>query len=84
MLHRITRRFKPVANAVRECGYEAYFHYFILFSIVCKPKILNCCPPMMKVVTQSGPEHLHDDGELNAAVEGWLADQDVDFYRSGK
>ena len=59
-------------DAVRECGYELLPH---------PPYSPDLAPSDKAEKTPRG--RFDDDGELTAAVEGWLGDQDVDFYRSG-
>ena len=65
-------------DAVRECGYELLPHP--PYSPDLAPSDFHLFPRLKKHLRG---RRFDDDGELTAAVEGWLGDQDVDFYRSG-
>ena len=65
-------------DAVRECGYELLPHP--PYSPDLAPSDCHLFPRLKKHLRG---RRFDDDGELTAAVEGWLGDQDVDFYRSG-
>ncbi|XP_048252672.1 histone-lysine N-methyltransferase SETMAR-like [Haliotis rufescens] len=54
-------------TAVQECGYEL-------------PSDFHLFPRLKKNLRG---RRFEDDNELTVAVEGWLGDQNVDFYRSG-
>ena len=65
-------------DAVREYGYELLPHP--PYSPDLAPSDFHLFPRLKKHLRG---RRFDDDGELTAAVEGWLGDQDVDFYRSG-
>ncbi|XP_071093779.1 histone-lysine N-methyltransferase SETMAR-like [Haliotis cracherodii] len=65
-------------TAVHECGNELLPHppYFPDLA----PSHFHLFPRLKKNLRG---RRFEDDDELTAAVEGWLGDQNVDFYRSG-
>ncbi|XP_071109960.1 histone-lysine N-methyltransferase SETMAR-like [Haliotis cracherodii] len=65
-------------TAVQECGYELLPHPPYSPDQVSSDFHLF---PRLKKHLRS--RRFEDDDELTAAVEGWLGDQNVDFYRSG-
>ena len=71
MLHQDNAPVHTSRNAVRECGYE----------LLPQPYSPDLAPSDFQKKHLRG-RRFDDDGELTAAVEGWLGDQDVDFYRS--
>ena len=65
-------------EAVRECGYELLPHP--PYSPDLAPSDFHLFPRLKKHIRG---RRFQDDDELTTAVEGFLGDQDVEFFRSG-
>ncbi|XP_071102349.1 histone-lysine N-methyltransferase SETMAR-like [Haliotis cracherodii] len=65
-------------TAVQDCGYDLLPHP--PYSPDLAPSDFHLFPRLKKHLRG---RRFEDDDELTAAVEGWLGDQNVDFYRSG-
>ena len=69
---------RVVIDTVRGCGYELYPHP--PYSPDLAPSDFHFFPKLTKYFQV---QKFKDGDELTAAAEDWLADQDVEFHRSG-
>ena len=72
------RTSRVAMESVRECGYELLPHP--PYSPDLAPSDFHLFPRLKKHIRG---RRFQDDDELTAAVEGFLGDQDVEFFRSG-